>query len=237
MENAEIRPLGFEILHAGDSPILKVLLPQGRSFFADAGAMLSMTPALTIDSSLKGGILGGLARKLLRGETFFFLTMKAEKEGGEAILAPAPPGEILLLELDGASDLFVQKGSFLAAENTIRLETKTQNLLQGLFSGEGFFITRIAGHGKLALNSFGAMHQVEVAAGQEYIVDNGHLVAWSATTSYHLEKASSHGWITSLFAGEGIVCRFKGPGTVYIQTRNPKAFGGWLSRYLPTRGG
>ncbi len=231
------RPIEFEVLHKGDSPILKVSLPQNRSIFADAGSMLSMTSALAVDSSLKGGILGGLARKLLRGETFFFLTMKAEKGDGETFLAPPPPGEIILLDLDGTNDLFVQKGSFLAAENTVRLETKTQNLMQGLFSGEGFFITRIAGHGKLALNSFGAIHTIEVPPGQEYIVDNGHLVAWSATTSYKLEKASSHGWISSIFAGEGFVCRFKGPGTVYVQTRNPKAFGGWLSSYLPTRGG
>lgn len=236
MELPATRPIEFEILHPGDSPILKVALPEGRSLFADAGAMLSMTKTVTIDSSLKGGILGGLARTFLRGETFFFLTLKAERGNGETLLAPPPPGEILLLDMDGTTDLFVQKGSFLAAENTIRLETKTQNLMQGLFSGEGFFITRIAGHGKLALNTFGAIHQVEIPAGEEYIVDNGHLVAWTATTAYKLEKASSHGWISSIFAGEGFVCRFKGPGTVYIQTRNPKAFGGWLSRYLPTRG-
>ena len=237
METTAGQPIEFEILHEGDSPVLKAFMPQNRSFFADAGALLSMTSSITIDSSLKGGIMGGLARKLLRGETFFFLTLKAEGGDGEALLAPPPPGEILFLDMDGSTDLFVQKGSFLAAENTIRLETKTQNLMQGLFSGEGFFITRIAGHGKLALNTFGAMHQVEVPAGQEYIVDNGHLVAWSATTAYKLEKASRRGWIPSIFAGEGFVCRFKGPGTVYIQTRNPRAFGGWLSRYLPTRGG
>jgi uncharacterized protein (TIGR00266 family) len=237
METAGIRPIEFEILHSGDSPILRAFIPQNRSLFADAGAMLSMTPGIGIDSSLKGGILGGLARKFLRGETFFFLTMKAENGDGESLLAPPAPGEILLLDLDGATEYFVQKGGFLAAENTVRLETKTQNLSQGLFSGEGFFITRMAGHGKLALSSFGAIHRVDLPAGQEYVVDNGHLVAWTATTAYRVSKASSHGWISSIFAGEGIVCRFTGPGTIYVQSRNPKAFAGWLTGYLPTRGG
>jgi uncharacterized protein (TIGR00266 family) len=229
--------IGFEILHPGDAPILKVSIPRGQSIFADAGAMLSMTPQIDIASSLKGGIASGLARKFLRGETFFYLTMKAEKADGEALLAPPPPGEILILDMDGSTDLCVQKGSFLAAEQNLTLSTKTQNLMKGLFSGEGFFITRISGIGKLILNSFGVIHKVNLTAGEEYIVDNGHLVAWSATTDYRLEKASRHGWISSIFAGEGFVCRFKGPGTIYIQTRNPKAFGGWLSSYLPTRGG
>jgi len=237
METVGARPIEFEILHPGESPVLKAFIPQNSSLYADAGAMLSMTPGIGIDSSMKGGILGGLARKLLRGETFFFLTMKAENGDGEALLAPPAPGEILLLDLDGTTEYFVQKGGFLAAENTVRLETKAQNLTQGLFSGEGFFITRMAGQGKLALSSFGAIHRVDLAAGQEYVVDNGHLVAWTATTAYRVSKASAHGWISSIFAGEGIVCRFTGPGTVYVQSRNPKAFAGWLTGYLPTRGG
>ncbi len=36
--------------------------------------------------------------------------------------------------------------------------------------------------------------------------------------------------------GEGAVCRFKGPGTVYIQTRNPASLGGWIASQIPARG-
>ncbi|MFM7841561.1 MAG: AIM24 family protein, partial [Nitrospira sp.] len=57
-------------------------------------------------------------------------------------------------------------------------------------------------------------------------------VAWSGTTSYSIEKASS-GWISSFTSGEGFVCRFRGPGLVYIQTRNPRGFGAWLRQFIP----
>jgi hypothetical protein len=50
-------------------------------------------------------------------------------------------------------------------------------------------------------------------------VDNGHLVAWN--TKYILERVASGGIISGLSSGEGLVCKFTGPGTVFLQTRNP----------------
>jgi uncharacterized protein (AIM24 family) len=52
---------------------------------------------------------------------------------------------------------------------------------------------------------------------------------------YKMEKASS-GWISSYLSGEGLVCRFKGPGIVLIQSRNPKAFGEWMKGFMPLKG-
>ena len=53
-----------------------------------------------------------------------------------------------MLELTG-TEYFLQKGSFLAAQHSVELTTKTQNLTKGLFSGEGFFVTRVSGSGTL----------------------------------------------------------------------------------------
>jgi len=56
-------------------------------------------------------------------------------------------------------------------------------------------------------------------------VDNGHLVAWSC--DYKIEKAGGGGGFNSMKTGEGLVCRFTGPGSVYCQTRNLEEFGDW----------
>lgn len=58
--------------------------------------------------------------------------------------------------------------------------------------------------------------------GEKYIVDNGHLVAWN--TKYVLERVSSGGLISGIASGEGLVCKFTGPGTVFIQTRNAVSY-------------
>lgn len=224
----------FEVVEAGDAPVVRALLPAGESVFADAGAMMSMTPNLVIESSMKGGVVGALSRSLLRGETFFYLTISAPAGEGEALLAPSTVGGIEMLTLTG-TEYFLQKGSFLAAEHSVQLSTKAQNLTKGLFSGEGFFVTRVSGRGTLVLNTFGALMKFDLSAGQEYVVDNFHLVAWESTISYQITRASA-GWISSFTSGEGFVCRFTGPGTIYVQTRNPAAFAGWLSRYMPSKG-
>jgi uncharacterized protein (TIGR00266 family) len=109
-----------------------------------------------------------------------------------------------------------------------------QNLTKGLFSGEGFFVLKASGVGTLFVSSFGAIHPIDLAEGQEIIIDNGHLVAWPEGMNYKIEKASS-GWISSITSGEGLVCRFRGPGRVLIQTRNPGSFSGWLAGLLPGR--
>jgi len=223
----------FEIIEKGDAPIVKAMLPAGQSIYADSGAMMSMTPGIAIESSMRGGVMGALSRSLLRGETFFYLTLTAGSGAGEAMLAPAMMGGIEILTLTG-TEYFLQKGAFLAAEHEVHLSTKTQNLTKGMLSGEGFFVTRVGGSGTLIMNTFGSLMRFDLAPGEEYIVDNHHLVAWEATTSYTIQKAAA-GWISSFTSGEGFVCRFKGPGTVYVQTRSPSAFAGWLKRYLPAR--
>src|SRR6266513_1752386 len=124
------------------------------------------------------------------------------------------------------------EGGFLGGADAIVIESKMQSLSRGLLGGEGFFILKISGKGLLILNSFGAIHKIELKPDQEYIVDNSHLVAWSSTTSYNIEKATS-GWVASFTSGEGFVCRFRGPGLVYIQSRNPGSFGAWIRQFIP----
>lgn len=62
--------------------------------------------------------------------------------------------------------------------------------------------------------------------GERYIVDNGHLVAWN--TKYVMERIASGGIISGMASGEGLVCKFTGPGTIFLQTRNPQAFGQFM---------
>lgn len=69
------------------------------------------------------------------------------------------------------------------------------------------------------------MMREQLGQGEQHIVDNGHLVAWNC--EYTIERAGSGG-LSSIKTGEGFVCRFTGPGTVYIQTRNLDDFAGWV---------
>ena len=64
---------------------------------------------------------------------------------------------------------------------------------------------------------------------EKYIIDNGHLVAWNC--KYVMERVASGGIISGISSGEGLVCKFTGPGTVFMQTRNPAAFAMWMGAH------
>ncbi len=221
-----------EILYPGAFPMVRIDLASGESIKAESGAMVACSPTVDVESKMEGGFLGALSRKMLSGEKFFFQTLRASRGPGEVLLAPTVPGDIIVLEMDGVNEYLVQKDGFLAGAESVAIESRMQSLSRGLLGGEGFFILRMSGKGQLILNSFGAIHKVELKPDQEYIVDNSHLVAWTATTSYNIEKASA-GWIASFTSGEGFVCRFRGPGVVYIQSRNPGGFGNWIRQFIP----
>jgi uncharacterized protein (TIGR00266 family) len=226
--------MNFKIIYPGAFSTLQVNLAEDEGIKAESGAMITMSDTIDVDSKMERGLLGGLTRKLLTGETLFFQSLKASRGAGEVLLASAYPGEIEILELDGSEEYLLQKDGFLAAEEGIEISTKAQNLTKGLFSGEGFFVMRVSGKGKIAISTYGGIHKITLAPGETRIIDNSHMVCWSANSNYKIEKASK-GWVSSFTSGEGLVCRFQGPGEVYIQTRNSPGFGSWIRQFMPAR--
>ncbi len=221
----------YEILYQDAFPLVKCDLQRGEKIKAESDAMVAMSDTLEVNGAMNGGIIGGLARRMLTGESFFFQTIDAVRGDGSVLLGHPAPGGIIDVELDGSYSLRVQKTGFLAATDSIQVDTTMQNLAQGLFSREGFFVVKISGRGTVFLSSYGAIHAINLADNEEYIVDNGHLVAWPDYMNYKIEKASN-GWISSFMSGECLVCRFRGPGVVLIQTRNPASFRQWLGTTL-----
>ena len=222
----------YEILYGEAFPIIRCELARGESIKAESDAMIAMSSTLDVNGAMEGSILGSLARRVFAGESMFFQKIVATRGPGYALLGHAIPGDIIDVELDGSYNLRVQKDGFLAATAGIQVDTATQNLMQGLFSREGFFVVNVSGSGTVFLSSYGAIHAINLAPGEEVIIDNGHLVAWPDYMSYHIEKASN-GWLSSIVSGECLVCRFRGPGTVLIQTRNPNSFTQWIRSMLP----
>jgi uncharacterized protein (TIGR00266 family) len=99
---------------------------------------------------------------------------------------------------------------------------------------ESLFWIKCTGQGDLYLSSYGAIYSVDVDG--EYVVDTGHIVAFDETLQFELSKASST-WLQSFLGGEGIVCRFRGKGTVYCQSHRFSSLGYMLGPMLRPRRG
>ena len=206
-------------------------LDPGETIQAEAGAMVSMSPTISMETKAQGGLLGGLRRTVLGGESFFINTFKAEQPG-QVTVAPALPGDIVALELTGQT-LLVQSGSFLAATEGVNVDTKWGGG-KSFFSGEGLFLLRCTGQGTIWLSSYGAIHDIDLGVGEQYVVDTGHMVAFDDSVGYDVGR--SGGWKSTLFSGEGLVVRLTGPGRFYMQTRSADSFLSWLIPQLPKQG-
>ncbi len=197
----------------------------------ESGAMVSTSQGVTVETKAAGGILKSLARSVLAGESFFQNTFRAPAGGGEVTVAPGPPGDLFVLELRNES-LMVQSGSYVASEMGIHLDTKWGGA-KTFFASEGLIMLRASGTGKLLLSSFGAIHEVNLQAGQTYTVDTGHLVAFSEGIGFKVRRVG--GLKSTIFSGEGLVVDLTGPGRVLLQTRSTDAFLSWLIPQLPKR--
>lgn len=218
-----------DILYPGSNALLRLHLPKGAGIRAESGAMVAASEAVEVKGKLEGGLMRGLARKLLAREKLFFQTLTADGGDGEVFLAPASLGDIHAVQMEPDRALLVQKDGFLCASGDLDIRTAMQGIARGLFSGEGFFVLKISGTGTVFLSAFGAIHAIDIPAEQTVVIDNKHLVAWPADTPCRIEPAAK-GWISSVTSGEVLVCRFTGPARVLIQTRNGAGFGSWLSR-------
>lgn len=231
-----------QILYQPSFSLAVVSLERGEQIVAESGAMVSMSPTIRLEAKMAGGGMLGAIKSAVGGESLFRTTYTAETGPGEVTFAPSSLGDILAIELSG-SRLFVQPGSYLAGDP--RLAVNIQGSMRGMLSGEGLFLLTVQGSGLLLVSSFGAIHAKDLAPGEEYIVDTGHIVAFEEGVDYRLEKATGKtqgvggflkGMVQSALSGEGFVCRYRGPGRIYLQTRQLHGFVRQMLPFLPKTG-
>ena len=202
----------YEILAKPSYALVEVALDSGEKIVGDSGAMTWMEGEIDTQTTTRGGIFTGLKRKILSGESFFQNTYTAGPGGGKIGFAPGIPGDIVAHQLE--SELFLQKGAYLASMPGVNCDAKWDGL-RGFFN-EGLFILRATGSGTMFFHSYGDIQELDIQG--EYLVDNGYAVAWEPSLKYRLTRARR---IRSFLFGDQILLRFSGSGKLWVQSRSP----------------
>ncbi len=225
--------MDIEFKNRPGNAVAKISLKTGETLTAESGAMIAMSGDMQITTTThkkkKSGLIKSVKR-MLGGESFFLNHFEPAPRGGEVWLGANLPGDMMEYQLD-KENLIVQGGSFVAAEHSVDIDLGWQGF-KSFFSGEGIFWLNLKGEGKVVLNAFGAIYPVEVDG--EYIVDSGHIVAFNETLDFSITKVGKS-WLNSFLSGEGMVCKFKGRGTVWCQSHNASSFGRGLTPTLKMR--
>jgi len=219
---------------AGSFSSVHVRLPPNTSINCESDAVVTFSGDVEVRGVMSGGILGALGRTFLTKESFFSTSVENRNHAStaEVMMAPSEPGGIALHKLI-ESALLLTSGSYIASDVNVKISSGIQKEIRNsLFSGTGFFLLRASGTGYIALGGYGSVHNYNLGPGEIRSVDNGHLIAWSASMRYWVGLASSSNnrginnfgtrLINSMTSGEGLMCHFEGPGVIYIQSHKPR---------------
>ncbi|MEM2848914.1 MAG: TIGR00266 family protein [Candidatus Bathyarchaeia archaeon] len=224
----------YEIKYSPNYSVLEVSLEQSEIIVAEAGAMIYMTPQITVKTRKRESesLWRSIKTTVLGSESFFINEYIAEKGPGKVGFAPAPVGDIQPLKVEPWRGLILQKSAYLASTEGIHLDTEWQGFKKGLF-GQSLFMLKVSGEGLLFVNAFGAIDHHTLKPGESLIVDNYHLVAFDDSCEYTVRKFG--GLKSTILGGEGLVTEIQGPGEVYIQTKSIREFADWLWELLRLR--
>jgi uncharacterized protein (AIM24 family) len=182
----------------------------------EPGALYYMKGDLEMKASSGGGLMKGLKRKMLSGETFFVNEIHGT---GEIYLEPTF-GHFLIHKItkdEGA--LIVDKELFYAGTAGLDVTAVAQkNVSSALFGGEGLFQTKVEGDGILVLYSPVPAEEIQKIElnNEKLSVDGNFALMRSGNIDFKAEK-SSKSWVSTSVSGEGLLLQtFQGTGSVWV---------------------
>ncbi|MEK6372145.1 MAG: TIGR00266 family protein [Acidobacteriota bacterium] len=216
-----------------DMQAIQIELRQGEEIYAEAGAMLYMGAGIDLQARMQGGVVQGLMRKFLAGESLFMSVFRCNAPNGKLALANPIAGKIFPIQLHN-NTVLAERNAFLCAIGNVKLSVAfTKRFGAGLFGGEGFILQKISGEGLVFLHAGGTMINFDLAPGETMRVDTGCIVSMAESVTYDIQFVG--GFRNALFGGEGLFyATLTGPGRITLQTL---PFSRLASRVMAAAGG
>ena len=204
-------------IQGGNFPVVICTVDANETMITEGGGMSWMSPNMKMETTSNGG-LGKMLGRMLTKESLFQNKYTAQGGAGTIAFASSLPGEIMAIEIGPGKEYVAQKASFLASTEGVSLSTFFQKKLgSGFFGGEGFIMQKLSGNGTAFIEIDGSAIKYNLEAGQQLIVDTGHVVLMS--TSCSMDVQTVKGVKNVLFGGEGLFNTVvTGPGEVILQT-------------------
>lgn len=212
-------------------PVLELTLEGGERVFAQPGSMTWMDGSMEMETSMGGGLLGGLKRSLM-GEGMFFVWFQSRAQGAKVSFGHSYPGYIVPVDVSRQA-LICQKRAFLCAQEGVALDLAFQRRLgAGFFGGEGFIMQKLSGQGLAFLEIDGECVTKDLSPGELLRVDTGSVAAYEESVQMDIERVK--GFKNVLFGGEGLfLTTLRGPGRVWLQTMPLQNLARDLIPFLP----
>ena len=223
-------------IQGGNFPVVICTVEPGETMITEGGGMSWMSPNMMMETPSNGGI-GKMLGRMLTKESLFQNKFTAQGGNGTIAFASSLPGEIMAIEIGPGKEYVAQKSSFLASSAGVTLSTFFQKKVgAGFFGGEGFIMQKLSGNGTAFVEIDGAAIRYNLEAGQQLLVDTGHVVLMSTTCSMDIQTVK--GVKNVLFGGEGLFNTVvTGPGEVILQTMPVPKLAASIQPYIQVSSG
>lgn len=209
-----------QLRHNPSFAVARCLLAPNEPLKAQSGAMMAHSAGVQISAKAEGGVMAGLKRSVLAGESFFTTTLTAPQNGGWVDLVGTLPGDVIVLPIQPERPFYITRTGWLGNSHAVTIGTQWGGM-KSMFGGEGGFGLQASGQGEVVLSVYGAIDVLDLPAGETVVIDTGHVVAYDLNMQFIARRAVQGRSIQSLKSGEGLVFEFTGPGRILLQTRNP----------------
>lgn len=222
--------IGWRMLGAAGNTSLELTLNQDQSVITDGGTMVYMDGAIKIETrmSAKGstsffGSLGTAVGRSLSGENLFLnYYTGADVKPQKVVLGIPLPGDFVMLNIEPGTGWKMSRGAFVAASTSLTIGGKSNFIgFAGIGQDEGAFLTYVVSKekaGSVWMAAYGTIEKHTLEEGEKMVVNNEHFLASPADVSYKLVRFG-RGFKSLLFSGEGFAMQFKGPCTLYTQSK------------------
>ena len=203
---AQFGAIQFEVVEKETLKFLKADF-ENSAIRYESGGMYYMQGNLDLEANLPTA--GGFLKSMVTRES----VVKPVIRGSGTVWFEPTFGNFTVMEL-GGEEWILDKGAYYASEMGIEIGSFTNKSISGLFSGEGFFQTKVSGTGKIVILSNGPLETIELKNGK-LVVDGSFAVARQSSVQLTVSKANK-GIFGSMISGDGIVSTFTGTGKVLI---------------------
>mmetsp|Transcript_60097 Transcript_60097/g.141461 ORF Transcript_60097/g.141461 Transcript_60097/m.141461 type:complete len:326 (-) Transcript_60097:215-1192(-) len=202
-----------------DSQILVVKLGPGQELMVEPGGMMTKGTGTRPNVNM-GNLSNGCKRCCCAGESCFRIIWQPADEDVVTV-TPYFPSKVLPINLDqyAESGIFIKKKAWMAS---LSRETEFEavlapSLATACCAGQGVFMTLMRGSGMAFLNVGGTVVERVLEEGEELVLEQSSLVAWSPSVSMEVERVGS---LRVICCGQQGLFNavLRGPGRVLVQS-------------------
>lgn len=170
-----------------------------------------------------------VGKRALAGQSLAFQWFTPSGGSGLVGLAGELPGQVRVIELDGATGWRAESRAFICAESTVTYDIDFAGLNLGRRSREGLIFEHFTGRGTVILGGGGNLIDMNPADyGGKIQVHGGAVVAFADTVTFSVERVgalNAQTAMTAVFGGQGLnLITLSGEGPVILQSTLHREF-------------